>query len=367
MATISIHAPPRGATAGRGGSRRASSFQFTPLREGRHAQPAEADGSNHFNSRPSARGDARLLLRLSCRHHFNSRPSARGDLCAVRNTIKNGYFNSRPSARGDIFTRDEAAALFEFQFTPLREGRHKQLLRSFCPANISIHAPPRGATSLHQDSLMNDHFNSRPSARGDLILRLIFLLIVISIHAPPRGATGKLTQLESSFNISIHAPPRGATRCIVHREGSGIVFQFTPLREGRLVGTIKASPPRRYFNSRPSARGDSSKSTPVLGKLYFNSRPSARGDVTRPSIDYPAGHFNSRPSARGDPCPTKLACAALYFNSRPSARGDDIFRHFVRAGNISIHAPPRGATSVFNRFRGYIRISIHAPPRGATI
>ena len=62
-------------------------------------------------------------------------------------------------------------------------------------------------------------------------------LRIISIHAPPRGATLPEALVMYRGIISIHAPPRGAT-CIVHREGSGIVFQFTPLREGRLVSLM---------------------------------------------------------------------------------------------------------------------------------
>ena len=55
---------------------------------------------------------------------------------------------------------------------------------------------------------------------------------IISIHAPPRGATSEITEAMNMLEISIHAPPRGAT-------GDGdsssvaLIFQFTPLREGR--------------------------------------------------------------------------------------------------------------------------------------
>ena len=54
-----------------------------------------------------------------------------------------------------------------FQFTPLREGRHV----------------PR----VGRDA--EDYFNSRPSARGDLKKEVDLLDVIISIHAPPRGAT----------------------------------------------------------------------------------------------------------------------------------------------------------------------------------
>ena len=34
-----------------------------------------------------------------------------------------------------------------FQFTPLREGRPDKAASKFAPKQISIHAPPRGATA----------------------------------------------------------------------------------------------------------------------------------------------------------------------------------------------------------------------------
>ena len=78
---------------------------------------------------------------------------------------------------------------FVFQFTPLREGRRGSHQRPHQPPEISIHAPPRGATHDEQPPQGDDH---------------------ISIHAPPRGAT------ENG-----------------HEKGKEEKFQFTPLREGR--------------------------------------------------------------------------------------------------------------------------------------
>ena len=75
-----------------------------------------------------------------------------------------------------------------FQFTPLREGR---------PCSCVLPCKER-------------NFNSRPSARGDIVSPRYMRLDYISIHAPPRGAT--VTVLFSSV---------------------GWLFQFTPLREGR--------------------------------------------------------------------------------------------------------------------------------------
>ena len=78
-----------------------------------------------------------------------------------------------------------------------------------------------------------------------------------------------------------------------------MLFQFTPLREGRLQrGTARHL--SMYFNSRPSARGDVGGFIIFVPPSYFNSRPSARGDFTESTINCATENFNSRPSARGD-------------------------------------------------------------------
>ena len=189
---------------------------------------------SYFNSRPSARGDENHRAQ---RHHgknFNSRPSARGDCAfdAVYNPIT--HFNSRPSARGDgkqIFL----AKTLKFQFTPLREGRRGKIVTAGTAANISIHAPPRGATNIVRNiptkeifqftplregrrfcrpvrCIPSRHFNSRPSARGDASPSIPTASKRISIHAPPRGATMPYPDAPKEERISIHAPPRGATK-----------------------------------------------------------------------------------------------------------------------------------------------------------
>ena len=276
---ISIHAPPRGATTADIDPDNNSVFQFTPLREGR--------------------------------------PERRKRNERVRN------FNSRPSARGDTDSARVTGSALVFQFTPLREGRPDSRIAVKRIWRISIHAPPRGATKTYIGYAWYEG---------------------ISIHAPPRGATrtarircnilrpfqftplregrplcdgvavgGKHFNSRPSNcskrsssprkpqwveNISIHAPPRGATRRLTQL-WKPTVFQFTPLREGR---RREDTPPadRSYFNSRPSARGD-----PCCWRLStrwtnFNSRPSARGDMPAQRTDSFAIHFNSRPSARGD-------------------------------------------------------------------
>ena len=189
-------------------------FQFTPLREGRRAPAGRRSWSAYFNSRPSARGDyvdvpgldgalisihapprgatwwKKCIHRASMRISIHAPP--RGATCLVYDYMATNEisihapprgatfpvttrlswrvnFNSRPSARGDDKDWNILSA-YRFQFTPLREGRQKALKTGADPVMISIHAPPRGATR-HPNKRPSSraYFNSRPSARGDII------------------------------------------------------------------------------------------------------------------------------------------------------------------------------------------------------
>ncbi len=99
------------------------------------------------------------------------------------------------------------------------------------------------------------HFNSRPSARGDLHLGhfgtdALFQFTPLREGRPPQKRISTLP----------------------------LIFQFTPLREGRLGGSRSITDRCHYFNSRPSARGDMMQQPAQPSSNDFNSRPSARGD-----------------------------------------------------------------------------------------
>ena len=122
--TISIHAPPRGATHSKVSNQARHLFQFTPLREGRLTKAECLDLPEKFQFTPLREGRLLGNAEIQPIHHFNSRPSARGDRRGYLPAGEQQNFNSRPSARGDGSA-----------------GSRK----SGCQC-ISIHAPPRGAT-----------------------------------------------------------------------------------------------------------------------------------------------------------------------------------------------------------------------------
>ena len=385
---ISIHAPPRGATRGRCAVRADDIFQFTPLREGRLFQvfciPTEEifqftplrEGRRphleqlgrhvYFNSRPSARGDPLRFCSLQPLQDFNSRPSARGDSRIAARCKLTLHFNSRPSARGDTYGSQGRRGLCYFNSRPSARGDRREVRKPH-RGGISIHAPPRGATSACTSGLVFPHlfqftplregrlgqnagkrrgiyFNSRPSARGDITADIDPDNNEVFQFTPLREGRRQFVIRWLFVFISIHAPPRGATGgwrrlALVHRR-----FQFTPLREGRRM------PRGTHPNS-----------------LAISIHAPPRGATPQaPPCRRLARYFNSRPSARGDEDVEGVLQKAKHFNSRPSARGDAAMADISAIGKISIHAPPRGATGLPHHVRRAGHISIHAPPRGAT-
>ena len=363
---ISIHAPPRGATRGRCAVRADDIFQFTPLREGRRPHLEQLGRHVYFNSRPSARGDPLRFCSLQPLQDFNSRPSARGDSRIAARCKLTLHFNSRPSARGDTYGSQGRRGLCYFNSRPSARGDRREVRKPH-RGGISIHAPPRGATSACTSGLVFPHlfqftplregrlgqnagkrrgiyFNSRPSARGDITADIDPDNNEVFQFTPLREGRRQFVIRWLFVFISIHAPPRGATGgwrrlALVHRR-----FQFTPLREGRRMprGT---HPNSLAISIHAPPRGATPQAPPCRRLArYFNSRPSARGDYNR-CIQRRTNLFQFTPLREGRLELIKKAVACL---------------------SISIHAPPRGATKMWKEYYKKQSISIHAPPRGAT-
>ena len=319
---ISIHAPPRGATDDGTRVLKSYLFQFTPLREGRR------DGR--------ARGEA------DC-DYFNSRPSARGDV-ETDTIVAQWFISIHAPPRGATKTSTGLIIQSKFQFTPLREGRQNIGVKPSVPNFISIHAPPRGATEQR---------------------RTRAAMTTISIHAPPRGATREIHQRLGTLPISIHAPPRGATGGIA--DGRPIrTFQFTPLREGRLIPylyeeldidiSIHAPPRGATFLCRWHRQGQ-----------HISIHAPPRGATAPHGDNCPRRNISIHAPPRG--ATSALPIVPLYANisiHAPPRGATYLLGNGVELENISIHAPPRGATYVKMGTVYPANISIHAPPRGAT-
>ena len=206
----------------------------------------------HFNSRPSARGDARwLYTQPSFSRHFNSRPSARGDIKASIKRFGMDISIHAPPRGATEATRGRTSRR-RFQFTPLREGRRARRKARKSSRTFQFTPLREGRRWLYTQPSFSRHFNSRPSARGDLSAAAFS---------------------DSRKQISIHAPPRGAT-LTVSAACSPFLFQFTPLREGRHEVPAESHRVREFqFTPLREGRPDCQRIQPILPFISIHAPP----------------------------------------------------------------------------------------------
>ena len=134
-------------------------------------------------------------------------------------------------------------AIMRFQFTPLREGRLFATFQRFvCISHFNSRPSARGDLNFRTKFSTRSYFNSRPSARGDGDAAAPNAgEHAISIHAPPRGATAcsRATRIELLYFNS--RPSARGDGFLNAKKQPLRQFQFTPLREGR----PRLSPPPR--------------------------------------------------------------------------------------------------------------------------
>ena len=144
---------------------------------------------------------------------------------------------------------------------------------------ISILAPARGATNvLPKVRNTGNYFNSRPCERGDvrqLKLQQNLLLFQFSPLREGRQIRRHSAELYSAFQFSPLREGRPWCRWHYNRRQ---LFQFSPLREGRQQ-KFPVTTYRSLFQFSPLREGRHLDK--VLGGFFmdFNSRPCERGDL----------------------------------------------------------------------------------------
>ena len=143
---ISIHAPPRGATRRScPRTRKPTLFQFTPLREGRLCTLISTPAVFLFQFTPLREGRPLDIGEVGGENVFQFTPLREGR--PLEDVLRTGHL--------------------VFQFTPLREGRHDGHSRRDA-RQISIHAPPRGATNVRGETYTIIKFQFTPLREGRL-------------------------------------------------------------------------------------------------------------------------------------------------------------------------------------------------------
>ena len=137
----------------------------------------------------------------------------RGATCKMSENLKRKLFQFTPLREGRRMQTISAPAMKKFQFTPLREGRRQGRAVPSPKNRISIHAPPRGATSTTRQIFSMHEFQFTPLREG-------------------RQITWQDWQNEPEFQFTPLREGRPPAPLESHRLR---LFQFTPLREGRQV------------------------------------------------------------------------------------------------------------------------------------
>ena len=135
----------------------------------------------------------------------------RGATCVYQLAVHYYDISIHAPPRGATLLLPVHASVATFQFTPLREGRPYSALWIFRSA----------------------YFNSRPSARGDFVQKLLRILGIEFQFTPLReGRRHGQGLYRADYDFNSRPSARGDHRRR-SRDGSPVLFQFTPLREGR--------------------------------------------------------------------------------------------------------------------------------------
>ena len=208
-------------------------FQFTPLREGRRCLPRLPQAPCYFNSRPSARGDGRKIPSINRARAFQFTPLREGRPESGIYHRKASYFNSRPSARGDNYAPCEAGEKRYFNSRPSARGdAYRWAYRPSCP--ISIHAPPRGATVFHPVldvwRVISIHAPPRGATYHNCKANGLTWQFQFTPLREGRRHCFQRSQRLLYFNSR---PSARGDVLLLSFQGKIKTFQFTPLREGR--------------------------------------------------------------------------------------------------------------------------------------
>ena len=207
---------------------------------------------------------------------------------------------------------------------------------------------PRGARhSLVRPPICCSRFNSRAHEGRDTESAVTTRLADVSIHAPTRGATDCGYANGRTVHVSIHAPTRGATtlgRGGLVSEG----FQFTRPRGARLVVVVAKWSRDMFQFTRPRGARPSSVAY-RYDNISFNSRAHEGRDRRKPrgilrvDVSIHAPTRGATKSGQGG-----QACANVSIHA-PTRGATDTRYSYTMVIAVSIHAPTRGATGQCTR------------------
>ena len=235
---ISIHAPARGATF----------CHLLALLNTRNFNPRSREGSDGFFG---------LFQILSS--YFNPRSREGSDCRSLFRFSRSCDFNPRSREGSDSFAAPTLNLLSNFN-PRSREGSDAILSRDPRNAEISIHAPARGATMQAQKRA---------------------ILQRISIHAPARGATRSLFRIAKAGSYFNPRSREGSDVNPLPRRGASIRFQSTLPRGERRSHRKSFTHYSAYFNPRSREGSDGISYESQFQKHTISIHAPARGATFR--------------------------------------------------------------------------------------
>ena len=172
-------------------------------------------------------------MQLSRGRGFNPRAREGRDARQLANQIFADVSIHAP-ARGATLQRLQRLSLPEFQSTRPRGARPTRRADSPEVFGVSIHAPARGATlSSNPQNLCGVCFNPRAREGRDNHVCPLLPVVTVSIHAPARGATD-VGVFRAAIAVFQSTRPRGARPKSARVKLQSLPFQSTRPRGARL-------------------------------------------------------------------------------------------------------------------------------------
>ncbi len=297
-----------------------------------------------FNPRSRAGSDS--LLMYMCRANFwfqSTLPRGERHLIHHRDSCSCNSFNPRSRAGSDFLFATRCIIHIGFQSTLPRGERRAALLKSFTVANVSIHAPARGATllklrsvgiMLFQSTLPRGERRSRPS---------MDMTICWFQSTLPRGERHALHVIQAKGWPFQSTLPRGERLSFTESITLLHMFQSTLPRGERQLTAARPSSKRR-FNPRSRAGSDDNLYC-IQGIVDVSIHAPARGATYRIGSHVHRLYVSIHAPARGaTSIGLKLPPLSKGFNPRSRAGSDRASLTLCLDQPVSIHAPARGAT-----------------------
>ena len=161
-----------------------------------------------FNPRPHTGGDKVLQCYVLQHSSFNPRPHTGGDIWYVISIINVPLFQSTPPHGGRLYPAGAYCFFCGFNPRPHTGGDGRLRKHGHCPLGFNPRPHTGGDWRYTPSGNQPTCFNPRPHTGGDGLHRHGDWRADVSIHAPTRGATKENPHIQTLIEFQ-STPPHG--------------------------------------------------------------------------------------------------------------------------------------------------------------